>query len=114
MADGIENPVYIEPAGHRVLVKVDEYEKVTKGGIIIADAIRDKMTEANIFGTIVKVGMNAWKAFDGGEPWAEVGDRVAFAKYGGFVIENPETKEQFRLLNDEDITAILRRPKDGN
>lgn len=98
----------IEPAGHRVLVKVEEIEKRTAGGIIIADTIRDKMTEANIFGTIVKIGVNAWKAFDDGEPWAKEGDRVAFAKYGGFVIEDPDTKEQFRLLNDEDITAIVR------
>ena len=51
---------------------------------------------------------NAWKAFDGGEPWAKVGDRVAFAKYGGFKIEDPDTKEVYRLLNDEDITAIIR------
>lgn len=98
----------IEPAGHRVLVKVEEVEKKTAGGIIIADTIRDKMTEANIFGTIVKIGQNAWKAFDDGIPWAKEGDRVAFAKYGGFVIEDPNTKEQFRLLNDEDITAIIR------
>lgn len=98
----------IEPAGHRVLVKVEEVEKKTAGGIIIADTIRDKMTEANIFGTIVKIGQNAWKAFDDGVPWAKEGDRVAFAKYGGFVIEDPNTKEQFRLLNDEDITAIIR------
>lgn len=98
----------IEPAGHRVLVKVEEVEKKTAGGIIIADTIRDKMTEANIFGTIVKIGLNAWKAFDDGVPWAKEGDRVAFAKYGGFVIEDPNTKEQFRLLNDEDITAIIR------
>ena len=98
----------IEPAGHRVLVKVEEVEKKTAGGIIIADTIRDKMTEANIFETIVKIGQNAWKAFDDGVPWAKEGDRVAFAKYGGFVIEDPNTKEQFRLLNDEDITAIIR------
>lgn len=98
----------IVPAGHRVLVKVDESEKVTKGGIIIADSIADKNTEANIFGIVVAVGANAWKAFDGGEPWAAVGDRVAFAKYGGFIIQDPDNGEKFRLLNDDDITAVIR------
>lgn len=98
----------IVPAGHRVLVKVDESEKVTKGGIIIADSIADKNTEANIFGIVVAVGTNAWKAFDGGEPWAAVGDRVAFAKYGGFIIQDPDNGEKFRLLNDDDITAVIR------
>lgn len=96
----------IIPAGHRVLVKVDEIEERTKGGIILVDA--DKQTEANIFGTIVAVGLNAWKAFDDGDPWAKVGDKVAFAKYGGFIIDDPDTKERFRLLNDEDITCVIK------
>lgn len=98
----------IVPAGHRVLVKVEEAEEVTAGGIIVPKTVADRNTEANIFGIVVAVGVNAWKAFDGGEPWAAAGDRVAFAKYGGFIIEDPDTKEKFRLLNDEDITAVIR------
>lgn len=98
----------IQPAGHRVLVKVQEVEKKTTGGLIIPDSIADKQTEANIFGQIVSVGPTAWKAFDDGDAWAAVGDTVAFAKYGGFVIEDPDTKEKYRLLNDEDITAIIK------
>jgi len=96
----------IYPAGHRVIVKVDEIEEKTAGGIIMVNA--DKQTEANIFGTLVAVGPTAWKAFDDGVAWANVGDKVAFAKYGGFVIEDPDTKESFRLLNDEDITCVIR------
>ena len=96
----------IYPAGHRVLVKVDEIEEKTSGGIIMVNT--DKQTEANIFGTLVAVGPTAWKAFDDGEAWANVGDKVAFAKYGGFVIEDPENGEKFRLLNDEDITCVIR------
>ena len=98
----------IVPAGHRVLVKAEEVEKVTKGGIILSDTAVDRNTEANIFGVIVAIGETAWKAFDDGAAWASVGDRVAFAKYGGFVIEDPDTGEKFRLLNDDDITAIVR------
>ena len=98
----------IVPAGHRILVRVEETESVTKGGIIIADSIKDRNTEANIFGVIVAVGENAWKAFDDGAPWAAEGDRVAFAKYGGFIIVDPDNGEKFRLLNDDDITAIIR------
>jgi chaperonin GroES len=97
----------IKPAGHRVLVKVEEIEEKTKGGILLPKQVADQQTMANIFGTLVAAGPNAWKAFDTGEPWAKVGDRVAFAKYGGFIIEDPETLEQFRLLNDEDITAVI-------
>lgn len=99
----------IRPAGHRVLVKVQEAETVTAAGIIIPDAISERQAEANVFGEIVAVGPTAWRAFDDGQPWAQVGDLVAFAKYGGFVIEDPDTKERFRLLNDEDITAVIER-----
>lgn len=98
----------IEPAGHRVLVKVEEIEEKTAGGLYIPKNVAYKETEANIFGTIVALGRNAWKAFDDGEAWAKVGDRVAIAKYGGFVIQDPATGEKFRLLNDEDITAVIR------
>ena len=98
----------IVPCGHRCLVKVDEVEEVTKGGIILAQTTRDSQQLAGIFGTVVAIGPNAWKAFDEGEPWALVGDRVCFAKYGGFVIEDEKTGENFRLLNDEDVVAIWR------
>jgi len=98
----------IEPAGHRVLVKADKIEERTSGGIILPDISKEQKSQAQIFGTVVCVGSNAFKAFDDGHRWCEVGDKVAFAKYGGFVIEDPETKELFRLLNDEDICAVIR------
>jgi chaperonin GroES len=97
----------IVPAGHRVLVKIDEAETQTKGGIIIAQTIADKNTEAGIFGTLVAVGETAWKDF-GGRAWAVVGDRVMIAKYGGFVAQEPDSDDKFRILNDEDIVAVIR------
>jgi chaperonin GroES len=97
----------VEPAGHRVIVKPDPLEEKSKGGIVIAYGEDKKRVEqAQHTGVIVSVGPNAWKAFDDGVPWAAVGDRVYFAKYGGFLIE--QDGEQYRLLNDEDITAIIR------
>ena len=96
-----------EPAGHRVLVRPDDPpEKI--GSLFVPNWVKDNRATENIKGTILKVGMTAWKAFDEGLPWAKVGDRVAFAKYGGFILEDENTKEKFRLLNDEDIVAIWR------
>jgi len=97
----------IQPAGHRVIVKPDPLEERSEGGIILSYGDDKKRhAEAQVRGTIIAVGPNAWKAFDDGTPWAAVGDRVYFAKYGGFVIE--DGGEKYRLLNDEDITAIIR------
>ena len=97
----------IVPAGHRVLVKIDEVEEKTNGGIFIPKTSQEQQEEAGIFGTLVAVGETAWKDF-GGKAWAAVGDRVMIAKYGGFVAKEPGSSEKFRILNDEDIVAVLR------
>lgn len=97
----------IVPCGHRVLVKIDEVEEKTAGGIVIPKNVAAKEEEAGIFGTIVAVGETAWKDF-GGRAWAVVGDRVMIARYGGFIAQEPGTDEKFRILNDEDIVAVIR------
>lgn len=114
----------IKPSGNRVVVKPDDVERKTDGGIIIPDAQADSHAHAQTIGTLVEVGPDAWshltkrkyRLIDGGlklveiektgysEPFAKVGDRVAFAKYGGLAVEG-EDGNQYRILNDEDITA---------
>jgi co-chaperonin GroES (HSP10) len=96
----------IKPAGHRVLVLPDKVNE-KEGSLFLPQEVRARMGEAQIFGTVVAVGANAFKAFDDGHAWANVGDRVAFAKYGGFNIQDPEDKVLYRLLNDEDICAVI-------
>ena len=98
----------IIPAGHRVLIRPDSVEEITKGGIVLPKQVQDAEQNATIMGTIVALGGNAWKAFDDGNPWANVGDRVGFAKYGGMIVTDPDTQEKLRILNDEDITFIIK------
>ena len=114
----------LEPAGHRVLVKPDTLEETDEvrksakeSGIVIVEIERDlKAKEASqIWGTLVAIGKTAWLAYDRDpntdEPimWAEVGDRVAYAKYGGAFIDDPDTKERYVILNDEDIKAVYHK-----
>jgi co-chaperonin GroES (HSP10) len=107
----------IEPAGHRVIVKPDplseieekemqRFQELQKSGFEIADSDKKRKQSAVAIGELVAIGRTAWRAFDDGEPWAKVGDKVHFAKYGGYVTE--EDGVQYRVLNDEDITAIVR------
>ena len=96
----------IKPAGHRVLVMPDKVDE-KNGSLYLPQEVRARMGDAQIFGTVVALGKNAFKAFDDGHAWCQVGDRVAFAKYGGFIIEDPEDKQLYRLLNDEDIVAVV-------
>lgn len=96
----------LAPAGHRVLIKPDPLEKVTAGGIVLPETDKNRKESAQVRGTVVAVGPQAWKDFSDGTPWAKEGDRVFFAKYGGYEVEIEG--EMHRLMNDEDITAIIQ------
>ena len=105
----------IIPSGHRILVKPDNIEEVDpvlasakKSGIILSDmASRLEQTSVDT-GVVLDVGPNAWKAFDDGHPWASVGDKVVYAKYGGKLVVDPDTKEKFLILNDDDIIGVIK------
>jgi co-chaperonin GroES (HSP10) len=84
-------------------VRPDPIEEATAGGIIIAETIRDAHGQAQTTGTLVAVGEDAWKDF--ARKWAEIGEKVMYSKYGGLIIEGMDGKE-YRLLNDEQITAV--------
>jgi co-chaperonin GroES (HSP10) len=87
-------------AGHRVIVKPDESpDKI--GSVFVPGWVKDNKAFEIVQGEVVDIGMTAWRAFDDGKPWVNIGDRVMFAKYGGSIIE--ENGVKFRILNDEDI-----------
>ncbi len=111
----------IHPALDRVLIKPDEIEEKTEGGIIIPGTVTELHAMAQSIGTLVAVGPDAWthytetvrdasgavisvttRGYQG--PAAKPGDRVAFAKYGGLQVQGKDG-ETYRLMNDEDITA---------
>lgn len=100
----------INPTGHHVLVEVDEVEEKTEGGIYKPEVTREREQNQTIVGTVLKVAQNAWVDELGQySPWAEVGDRVLFAKYGGLPIaeEISDHDKMVRLLLDTDILAVL-------
>lgn len=101
------------PCGHRILVKpqriedVDSaYKSAKNAGIILQESHEQLQQAAVDKGTVVALGSTAYKDF-GGTPWCEVGDLVAYARYGGKVVKDPETQEDFLILNDEDIICKL-------
>lgn len=98
-----------KPTAFHVIVRPDPVEKESVGGIILyaTDADAKKERAAGVYGTLVAVGPTAWKGFDSGEPWAKVGDRVMFAKYSGKTFKDDSTDDDFVLLNDEDILAVI-------
>lgn len=92
----------IRPLYRRVLVKRIEAEQVSKGGIIIPEAAKEKPAEAKV----VAVG-------DGRDPKTGVkadmdvkkGDFVLFAKYSGNEIKLEG--EEHIILREDEILAII-------
>ena len=92
----------LKPLADRVLVKVDEEETKTAGGILLPDTAQKKSQK----GTVLAVGSG--KVLDNGTrlPFkVKVGDHVLFAKYSGVDID--ENGEKYLLLSERDILAIL-------
>lgn len=95
--------IKIQPLGQRVLLKPDEVEKTTAGGLVLPpSSSEDQKSET---GVVVKLGNGKVKGkevtFD-----VAVGDRVYFKKYSPDEIEIDN--EKYLLLNTEDILAVIK------
>lgn len=99
----------IKAIGYRVLIKADPVETTTESGIILAiDEKRERVAQE--YGEVIDIGPLAWKEINknySDEPWCKVGDRVVFSKYGGKLVIDPDTAQEYVILNDEDILAVV-------
>jgi co-chaperonin GroES (HSP10) len=117
----------VAPLGHRVLVKIVDLEdrdpafkSAKAAGIVLAHTEeKDRRRAGSDRGYVVEVGPDAFKGFylnsngtlDGFKPWVKAGDFIAFAKYGGMVLSDPNSDDKYVVMNDEDVVAVLEDPK---
>lgn len=98
-----------KPTGWAIMVKPEYTKEVDFGGGKLFEIVQtDRQGIAAVqTGEVLAVGPDAYKGdrFTSG-PWCKVGDRVIYAKYGGMILEDPETKAKVVLLNDEDIKGV--------
>ena len=106
------------PVAHRVVVqlaKVDDGEQISKGGIITRASLTEselrREMSAQEEGIVVAIGPTAFKDFGGAEAWCNVGDKVFIVRYSGTNFIDEETGDMFRIINDEDIYAIIQEDK---
>jgi len=104
----------IKPCGHYVLIKPDAVEDTYGDMGIIAGTSNQLSREhvASVRGELVAVGENAWKAFDSGMPWANVGDKVYFKRHVADRIEDKDDiingkPQDYFLMSDENILAVI-------
>lgn len=105
----------IIPVLHRILIKQDKLEETNKdyvraraAGIVIPDHEDNKRAQAGVdTGIIIAIGDTAYRDF-GTTPPIKVGDRIAYARFSGKFITDPEDNEEYVALNDEDIVCIFK------
>ncbi len=91
----------IKPLLDRVVLKVEEAEQTTKGGIILSSAAQEKPQ----FATIVAVGPGG--LVDGKEVtmYVKVGDKVISSKYAGTEVKLDG--EEYTIVRQSDILAVV-------
>lgn len=97
----------LTPILHRILVKPDEVETKSKGGIVLAvDPKKERVAVET--GTILAVGDTAFLDYvkDAEKPLPKAGDRVYYAKYAGKLVKDVDDVE-YLILNDEDVIAVI-------
>ena len=93
----------IRPLGDRVLVEPIDVKEVTKGGIIIPDAAKEKPME----GKVIAIGKK--RDEDGKEiPFdVKASDKVLLPKYGGTEVKiNDKT---YQLVREEDLLGVIEQ-----
>jgi chaperonin GroES len=92
----------IRPLDDRIVVKPEEAEETTAGGIVLPDSAKEKPQR----GTVVAVGPG--RLLDSGNRGAlsvAVGDVVIYGKYGGNELE--VDGEEVKILRESDILAKI-------
>lgn len=88
-----------KPLLNRVLIKQDEAETKTKGGIIIPDTAKEK--EKPRVGTVIAAGPGKKD-----EPMSvSVGNKILYDEYGGTAVT--VEGEEYVVLRESDILLVL-------
>ena len=94
----------LKPLDDRVVVKPQEPEEKTAGGIVLPEAAKEKP----LMGKIVAIGSG--KLLDSGKRSAmsvKKGDTVLYGKYGGSDVEVDGT--EYKILRESEILGIIEK-----
>src|SRR3981189_3667798 len=99
----------IRPLHDRVIVKREEEERKSPGGIVIPDTA----TEKPMFGKVVAVGKG--KILENGDIRPldlKVGDKILFGKYSGTEVKMDG--DELVVMREEDVMAVIEGKKRFN
>ena len=101
-----------QPTGWRILVLPFKMDEKTKGGLLMTESVLERQQVGSQCGLVLAMGPQCYtdkERYPNG-PWCKVNDWVVFARYAGsrIQIEGGEV----RLLNEDEILATVKDPKD--
>ena len=91
----------IKPLADRVLIKMKESEEITKSGIILSSAIKEKTQIAKV----IAVGPGGNVDGNNVEMYIKEKDNVIVSKYSGTEIKYED--EEYLIVKQSDILAII-------
>lgn len=105
MSVALEKPLVesLVPMNDRILVKRDEEEERSIGGIVIPDTAKEKPVR----GTVIAVGNG--KRLKSGQIQAltvKVGDKLYFGKYSGTEIKLDG--KEYLIMREDDVLALIK------
>lgn len=99
-----------QPAGNKILVMCDPVQKTFKPGGRIevpAGTVIERQEMKQMLGTVIAMGPLAYN--DQGIPWVNVGDRVKFTQYAGYLHEEEgDSETKYRVMHDLDIIMVYK------
>ena len=97
-----KSKIKLQPLGDRVVVRREDSEATTAGGIVLPDSAQDRPAR----GTIISIG-NGRLLDDGsrGDFQVKVGDRVIFTSYAGEAVNVED--DELLLMREDDILAVI-------
>lgn len=100
----MENTSGIIPVGRAVLVKPYQ-PNLEKSIIELPDTVKLTQQTVEQRAIVVSVGPEAWK--EEAIPRAYPGNKVLISAFAGYMAKGTADGEQYRLVNDRDIFAII-------
>ncbi len=97
-------PLKMRLLGFRVLLKIADKDKITRGGIILPASQIDKDLFGSIKAVLVAIGTRAFEE-EAIEDRPKVGDEVHISKYAGLPLRDAEFN-MYRYANDQDVIAV--------
>ena len=94
----------IRPLGDRIVIRREEAQEKTAGGIVLPDTAKNKPQR----GTVLAVGPGKMLK-DGSRRALQVkkGDKVLFTSWAGDEFKGRSTSDNILLMREEDVLAVI-------